>query len=428
VFRSTGLPRSPRCRALSGWNAPRHPAHRSRLGAAAACVSTLSRSTPRPASRRRFALRLLVRHDARCVGPTSAFSRLRTSTRASSVPAASTALAPAQLGGIACFTAVRFASVGSTFSLGSSRRACCSRRDACVPNLWHPCRASLVVAPRSRGVRTRRSRRDRLTAHPRERCEQGRRSEMPSVLQGSLDPRRPFERPAPDLPCDAAWPPRARFSTPFHPPERPCELPSGPGSRPRAPLPTGVALLGVSAPLADFCNLFTTRGHTLSSRPILAREWSFRPATRRHQPMPVASASAVRCRTGGLRATTRTRRLACDAFRLRGRDEPRAEALEQRRSARSWTRLRVPFSWRFGHPGHRLDSTWRLEGLRASSHRPRPPSDAAPRRATPSKRSGCLPPHRNPYASGGLLLRARLDRGPFTPPPQRHCSGARAPF
>src|SRR5579859_2336621 len=56
------------------------------------------------------------------------------------------------------------------------------------------------------------------------------------------------------------------------------------------------------------------------------------------------------------------------------------------------------------------------------------PLDAAPRRATPSKRSGCLLPHRNPYASGGLLLRARLDRGPFTPPPQRHCSRTRAPF
>jgi len=174
---------------------------------------------------------------------------------------------------------------------GSPRRACCSRRDACVPNLWHPCRLSLVVSPRSHGARTRRSRRDRLSAHPRERCEQGRRCEMPSVLQGSLAPQRPLERPAPDLPCDAAWPPRARFSTPFHPPERPCELPGGPGSRPRAPLPTGVALLGASAPLADFCNLNTTRGHTLSSRPILAREWGFRPATRRHQPMPVASAS-----------------------------------------------------------------------------------------------------------------------------------------
>jgi len=129
----------------------------------------------------------------------------------------------------------------------------------------------------------------------------------------------------------------------------------GPGSRPHAPLPTGVVLLRVSAPLADFCNLIRRVG-TPFEPSTLAREWGFRPATRRHQPMPVASASAVRCRTGGLRATTRTRRLACDAFRLRGRDGSRAEALEQRRTARSWTMSRVPFSWRFGHPGHRLDS------------------------------------------------------------------------
>jgi len=47
------------------------------------------RSAPRPASRRRLALRLTERRDARCVGPVSAISLLRTSTRASSVPGAS---------------------------------------------------------------------------------------------------------------------------------------------------------------------------------------------------------------------------------------------------------------------------------------------------------------------------------------------------
>jgi hypothetical protein len=98
VSRPSGLPRAPRLRALSGSNAPRNPAHRSRLGAAASCVSTVVRSTPRPAPPRRFALRLLVRGDARCVGPTSAFSRLRTSTRASSVPDASCALRACAMG------------------------------------------------------------------------------------------------------------------------------------------------------------------------------------------------------------------------------------------------------------------------------------------------------------------------------------------
>jgi hypothetical protein len=67
VSRSTGLPRPPIPRALSCLNAPRSSAHRSRLGAAASCVSTLGRRAPRPAPCRRLALRLLVRHDARCV-------------------------------------------------------------------------------------------------------------------------------------------------------------------------------------------------------------------------------------------------------------------------------------------------------------------------------------------------------------------------
>jgi hypothetical protein len=67
-------------------------------------------------------------------------------------------------------------------------------------------------------------------------------------------------------------------------------------------------------------------------------------------------------------------------------------------------------------------------GPHPSSVRPRSPSDASPRRETPSKRPGCLLPYRNPYVTGGWLLRARLDRGPFTPPPWRHCSGTVAPF
>jgi hypothetical protein len=75
VSRSTGLPRPPIPRALSCLNALRSFAHRSRLGAAASCVSTMVRRAPRPAPCRRLALRLLVRHDARCVRPTSAYSR-----------------------------------------------------------------------------------------------------------------------------------------------------------------------------------------------------------------------------------------------------------------------------------------------------------------------------------------------------------------
>jgi len=53
-------------------------------------------SAPWPASRRRLALRLTGRRHARCVGPTSAISLLRTNTRASLVLDASSACAPAQ--------------------------------------------------------------------------------------------------------------------------------------------------------------------------------------------------------------------------------------------------------------------------------------------------------------------------------------------
>jgi len=115
------------------------------------------------------------------------------------------------------------------------------------------------------------------------------------------------------------------------------------------------------------------------------------------------------------------------AFHSRGRDRPWAEEPEQRR-ARVLGRFarallvapRAPVS-----PARRAV---RSGVPRSASLRPRSPLDAAPRRATPAKGSGCLLPRRNPYASGGLLLRARLDRSPVTPPPKRYCSGTLAPF
>jgi len=67
------------------------------------------RSVPRPAPRRQIALRLFVRLGARCVGPTSAISRLRNeyprlvgSRRATSLRS--------RARGFACFTAERFTS------------------------------------------------------------------------------------------------------------------------------------------------------------------------------------------------------------------------------------------------------------------------------------------------------------------------------
>jgi hypothetical protein len=82
--------------------------------------------------------------------------------------------------------------------------------------------------------------------------------------------------------------------------DRPFRCARKPGPRSRAPLPTGVALLWTSVSLADFCNLLRRTG-TPNEPPIFAREWDFRPAARRHQPMPVALAASMRCRTAGLR-------------------------------------------------------------------------------------------------------------------------------
>jgi len=142
VSRSTGLPRPPNPRALSCLIAPRSFAHRSRLGAAASCVSTLVRRAPRPAPCRRLALRLLVRHDARCVRPTSAFSRSSYEHPRLVGSRCVMRLRACAIEEIACFTSVRFASVGHTFVVLSPRWALSSRRDACDPYLWHPCRLS----------------------------------------------------------------------------------------------------------------------------------------------------------------------------------------------------------------------------------------------------------------------------------------------
>jgi len=134
------------------------------------------------------------------------------------------------------------------------------------------------------------------------------------------------------------------------------------------------------------------------------------------------------CRTKDLRTASHTRRLTHVAFQLRGRGSSRAETLERRRFRALLTsiarallvELRAP-----GSPGRFAEGSGRPFG---SSPQPRLSSDATPRRAAPSKEPRCFPPHRNPYASEGLLSRARLDRVPVTPPPWRHCSGERAPF
>jgi len=194
----------------------------------------------------------------------------------------------------------------------------------------------------------------------------------------------------------------------------------GPGPRPRAPLPTGDTLLWTSASLADFCNL-KQRAGTPNERSILAREWSFRPATRRHQPMPVALARDTLPHRGpaslDLHAPACARRVP---LAWTGQIEGRSVRVKANRALLDDVARALLVAPRA--PGSPARLVMRPGGPRHSSDRPRLLFDASPRRATPSKEPGCLLPHRNPYASGGWLLRARLDRGLVTPPPERHCS------
>jgi hypothetical protein len=236
-------------------------------------------------------------------------------------------------------------------------------------------------------------------------------------------PQRPLGRPAPDFTSPAAWPPRCPLPTPLHPREPFWESRESWAAVHVVPLPAGITLLSASVVARRLLQPLRRTG-TPFEPPILAREWSFRPAARRHQPMPVALASPVRCHTGDLRAVIRSRRLS-----LR-----RVPLARTRRIAGRGARAKAWFARSCDDVARALLVTPRAPGSpdrcaswsgepRGSSLRPRSPSDASPRRVTPSKEPGCLLPRRSPYATGGLLPRARLDRGPVTPPPWRHCSG-----
>jgi len=205
-------------------------------------------------------LRLVEHRDARCVGPTSAISRLRTSTRASSVLLPSCACARAAREDLACFTAVRLASAGPhDLPAGEPHRG-----GRCLPVAMPADRASdtPVASPRMPFALARwshpGSRRGRRRTAPVKDASQLNDPRCLPSLEG-LRPATPFRASgsglrrgrgfATAIPALDAFSP-VRFLAESH----------GPGSRPRAPSPGGTALLRASASLADFCNRLRRAG------------------------------------------------------------------------------------------------------------------------------------------------------------------------
>jgi len=223
-------------------NALRSFAHRSHLGAAASCVSTLVRSAPRPAPCRRVALQLHVRHSARCVGPTSAFSR--SSYQYPRLVGSRCVLRfhAGAIEEIACLTSVRFASVGhvcrGVTAVGVVFPSRCVR-SVPLASLSPPSRESC----RSRDLRTRESRRDR--SQP-DRVNDASWTSNPRCLPSSknLCPATPFRAPGSGLPrrrgLATATPDLDTVSLP----QTLADLRES-DPRPRAPLPTGDTILWV---------------------------------------------------------------------------------------------------------------------------------------------------------------------------------------
>jgi hypothetical protein len=157
-------------------------------------------------------------------------------------------------------------------------------------------------------------------------------------------PQRPLGRPAPDFTRPAAWPPRFPLPTPLHPrgsfrdPSR-----AGPPST-SSRCQQGLRFSRPRSSLADFCNRYDVRAHPSSCRSSHA-SGAFAPLLagtnrcRLRWPLRCV-ATPWACEPQSAHAGFHS-----DVLRLRGRDESRVEAFEQRRGSRALvTMSRVPFS------------------------------------------------------------------------------------
>jgi len=232
-------------------------AHRSHPEAGLRCVRQHAvRSASGPAPRSRLVLRLVVHLGARCVGPTSAISRLRTSTRASWVPGQGHALSlmPCPRSRLVHARETRFSGPHLTVVVHRGGVVFPSR---CVRTRFgHPCRGSLVCRPLARTATGGSPRPP--PARPREAVRVGDAARDAFRPTRTFAPRRPLERPAPAFACRAALPPRCRLSTPFHR-EGPCG-PYRPGPRPRAQLLAGTRFYEPRRRLPSSANLIRRTG------------------------------------------------------------------------------------------------------------------------------------------------------------------------
>jgi hypothetical protein len=302
-------------------------AHRSHPEAGLRCVRQHAvRSAPGPAPCRRFALRLLVRHRARCFGPTSAISRLRTSTRASWVPDFGHGLDARACRGTSWFTPERLASADRTVGFSFMARALSSPRHVCgrasdtpvAPSATALCAHALVaVSVAAEAAPTGRVKRYLWESGPR--C-----LPFDKDLCPAMPFRAPWLEPSPEARFRHRDPGCRRLFTNVVFRIR------WPGSGSRAPLPPGTRFSRASATLADFLQPWIRRAGTPDRAARSSR------ASCRHQPMPVAlAATRFRAETGEPRTCT---------TQVVGRS-----AREKARRV-SRTISHVPSSWRFGHP------------------------------------------------------------------------------
>jgi hypothetical protein len=278
----------------------------------------------------------------------------------------------------------------------------------------------------SRSLRSRAGRRDRPQSA---RVNDANQKTIRGAFHRSrtFAPQRPLGRPAPDFTSLAALPPRCPLPTPLHPRESFRDLArAGPPST-SSRCQQGLRFSRPRSSLADFCNRYDVRAHPSSCRSSHA-SGAFAPLL----------AGTNRCRLRWPLRCVATPR-ACepqpahagfhsDVLRLRGRDESRVEAFEQRRAARSCDDVarallvtpRAP-----GSPARSPRGLENLEALRSGLGPPRvPPREGRHRRKNQGafRRDGTLT-----RAGDCSLVRA------WTAAPSRRlrggiARGTRAPF